>query len=267
MHHLFALMAALSGAGMDVPPLPATGKWVVDYQEQACLLSRRFGQETPPVFLAFEPSMAHAEGKLVLVFPDPEKPGKGNGKARIRLQPSGQVLTADFFSSPLSDGRRGVVLWISDPEVASLTEAKTITVELGKAPPISLQTGGMVGALRAVRTCQDDLLKTWGADPAGQIDNLNMPPVSSWFSGDSYPAEALTQKAEGRTIALVTVGDNGKPIECRTVMSSGNEALDRGTCAVALRRGRFPKAVRDPKLAARWMLLPVRWVIPGAAYE
>lgn len=267
MHHLLALAAAISGIGADDAPLPASGKWVVDYQEQACLLSRRFGQGTPPVFLGFEPSMAHAEGRLVLILPDPEKQGKRNGKAQIRLQPSGHVLRADFSSSPVSGGRRGIVLWVSDPDVASLIEARAVTIALGKEPPVSLQTGGMAGAVRAIRTCQDDLLRTWGADPAGQIDNQDMPPVTSWFSGDAYPAEALSQNLEGRTIALVTVGDDGKPIDCRTVMSSGTEALDRGTCLVALRRGRFPKAVRDPRLSARWMLLPVRWVIPGAAYQ
>jgi TonB family protein len=261
MHHLLALAAALSGIGADAGPLPANGKWVVDYQEQACLLSRRFGQATSPTVLGFELSMAHAEGKLVLVVPDAEKQGKWNGKAKIRLLPSGKALTADFFSSPLSAGRRGVVLWVSDPEIASLTEAGTISVTLGKDPPISLQTGGMVGALRAIRACQDDLLKTWGADPAGQIDNLSVPSISSWFAG-SYPTEAVRQNAEGRTIALVTVGDDGKPIACRTVMSAGNEALDQGVCSVAMRRGRFPRAVRDPKLSARWILLPVRWILP-----
>lgn len=264
MHHLFALAAAFTGMGGDAAPLPATGKWIVDYQEQACLLSRRFGQGDPPVFLGFEPSMAHAEGKLVLIVPDAEKQGRRNGKARIRLEPAGDTLTADFSSSNLSGERRGIVLWVSDPEVASLTEAKTVTVFVGKEPPISLETGGMAGALRAIRTCQDDLLKTWGADPAGRIDNMSVPSVASWFDG-SYPSEALNQNAEGRTIALVTVGDDGKPIECRTVMSSGNEALDRATCLVALRRGRFAKAVREPKLAARWMLLPVRWILPGGS--
>lgn len=153
-------------------------------------------------------------------------------------------------------------MWLGPDSVVSLTGATTITIAAGDEPPVELQTNGMTKALDAIRSCQDDLLKTWGVAPADMIRAEDQPSPTAWFDRDVYPDEAIKASAEGRVISLLTIGDDGKLVGCRIVVTSGNSDLDRTTCVVARRHARFGKVTRDPKLPPRWILLPVRWALP-----
>jgi TonB family protein len=261
-HLVFALALAGAGTGAEIVPLQPSGRWTVNYQQNGCLLSRRFGPEAGSVTLGFEPSMAVAEGRLLLVVPAPEKRPNRTGKARIELAPSGMVLAADFSSGPIGPGR-GIVLWLEPGSVAGLTDARTITVTAGDEPPVVLRTGGMTGALKAIRTCQDDLLRSWGVDPADMIKEEDRPAVATWFGVNSYPSSAVRAGAQGRVVSLITIGDDGKPTGCRIVITSGSSDLDKATCSIARQNARFGKVSREPKQPPRWMLLPVRWILPA----
>jgi TonB family protein len=259
------LTAALALVGMEASTAPLTpvGTWIVDYQENSCVLSRRFGPPDASTELGFEPNLAHEAGRLVLALPEKDGNGVRRGKANIALQPSGKILAVQFTSAPVKD-RRGVMMTVPEDDVGDFVAAKMVSIDLGRGTPILLQTGGMIGAQKALQACQDDLAKGWGVDPANKIPDSEIPNLAQWFGGDAYPFEAFQAGAHGRTVALITVNDDGKPETCRTVVTSGTAALDKAACTVAMTRGRLPKVRRDPKALPRWMLLPVNWVLPGA---
>jgi hypothetical protein len=261
MYQWIALAAALIGSGADTAPLTPSTKWIVDYQQEGCLLTRTFGPATAPTALGFEPSMARDVGRLIVVLPNKGIADR-QGTAHITLQPSGATLTLKFDSGVLKTERRGITMWVEPGDVASLTEAQTIVLDVGEAAPIALQTGGMGGALRAIRACQDDLLKGWGVDRANQLPDADVPNLANLFFG-SYPQEAMEQHARGRTIALVFIGNDGRGVSCRTVVSAGNAALDKEACWRVAHDGRFPPAERDPALPPRWVLVPVKWILYG----
>lgn len=83
------------------------------------------------------------------------------------------------------------------------------------------------------------------------------------FGPDSYPAEALQRNEQGRTVARLRVGANGAVIRCVVTTSSHSVALDRRTCAIALRSIQFSPA-RDAtgRPVESNFVLPVRWVLP-----
>ena len=92
-------------------------------------------------------------------------------------------------------------------------------------------------------------------------------PVGSpgaWFTTDDYPVEALRKSEEGRVSFFVNVDASGAPTACYILTSSGSSALDNGTCAVVMKRGRFKSAhdAAGKAVASTWSGSTV-WRIPG----
>ncbi|WP_375426834.1 energy transducer TonB [uncultured Sphingomonas sp.] len=84
-----------------------------------------------------------------------------------------------------------------------------------------------------------------------------------WFPQDSYPPAARRAGAEGRVSVSVDVGTDGRVIACRVTSSSGNDDLDKATCRLATRNGRFEPA-RDASGAptsSTAALRNVRWTL------
>ncbi|WP_298813554.1 energy transducer TonB [uncultured Sphingomonas sp.] len=86
---------------------------------------------------------------------------------------------------------------------------------------------------------------------------------AAWFDADSYPPAAIRAEEEGRTVARVLIGTDGRVQSCGIVTSSGSASLDAATCSILIRRGSFEPARDASGVAIRstWNL-PVRWVLP-----
>ncbi|MGI4732620.1 MAG: energy transducer TonB [Janthinobacterium lividum] len=84
-----------------------------------------------------------------------------------------------------------------------------------------------------------------------------------YFGPDAYPPGALRAEAQGRVVAALTVGTDGRVSGCSVTTSSGNSDLDDATCRIAKRSVRFT-AAKDASGApiASSYTLPVRWVLP-----
>jgi TonB family protein len=65
---------------------------------------------------------------------------------------------------------------------------------------------------------------------------------SSWFSSNDYPVEALKKGQEGTVEYELQVDAQGRPVECRIIVSSGNTDLDDRACRILQTKGRFEPA-------------------------
>lgn len=84
-----------------------------------------------------------------------------------------------------------------------------------------------------------------------------------YFSADNYPPAAIRAGAQGRVVARLTVGTDGRVSGCEVVSSSGNEDLDAATCRTATNRVYFfPALDAARRVIASSYTLPVRWVLP-----
>ena len=86
---------------------------------------------------------------------------------------------------------------------------------------------------------------------------------ASFFGPDAYPPAAQRAGAQGRVVARLTVGTDGRVSDCSVTSSSGNDDLDSTTCRIARSRVRFTPAKDDsgqPMTSS--YTLPVRWVLP-----
>jgi len=85
---------------------------------------------------------------------------------------------------------------------------------------------------------------------------------SNWANANDYPSRALQQEREGTTGFRVTIGTDGRVIDCVITQSSGHEDLDAATCTNIKRRARFEPAVRNGEKVQGSFASRVRWEIP-----
>lgn len=84
-----------------------------------------------------------------------------------------------------------------------------------------------------------------------------------YFGPDAYPPAAQRAGAQGRVVARLTIGTDGRVSDCSITSSSGNSDLDNTTCRIARSRVRYTPAKDDNGAPiASTANLPVRWVLP-----
>jgi protein TonB len=84
--------------------------------------------------------------------------------------------------------------------------------------------------------------------------------IGRFFGRDAYPPAAVREGAQGRVVARLTVGADGRVSGCTVTSSSGNSDLDDTTCRVARSRVRYEPAKDDAgNPIASTVSLPVRW--------
>jgi protein TonB len=84
----------------------------------------------------------------------------------------------------------------------------------------------------------------------------------NWANTNDYPSRALQQEREGTTGFRVTIGVDGRVIDCQVTQSSGHADLDAATCTNVKRRARFDPAVRNGEKVQGSYSNRVRWQIP-----
>jgi protein TonB len=84
----------------------------------------------------------------------------------------------------------------------------------------------------------------------------------NWANTNDYPSRALQQEREGTTGFRVSIGIDGRVIECSITQSSGHDDLDAATCTNIKRRARFEPAVSNGEKVQGSYSGRVRWQIP-----
>jgi TonB family protein len=252
-------MPVVLTAAAEAAALQPTAKWVMEYNQGDCTLSRRFGEAGRAVTFGLRPSADMQSGELVMLRPDAVPGGVRRGRGRVTLLPERVSFPLDWASGSLAAGKgRGTRLSVEPAFWGKLPAAETIVVEFGEAAPVQLAVGKMTGALQAAKACGDDLLRGFGADPNAMVQPVNGP---TWhlFSTDDYPLEAIRNQQGGRVTFLATVTPAGRPLSCTVLASSRFELLDRQTCAIVMQRARFAPVGGDAK---RFFSASVRWEVP-----
>lgn len=86
---------------------------------------------------------------------------------------------------------------------------------------------------------------------------------AQFFGNDAYPSDAIRAGAQGRVVARLTVGADGRVSACSITTSSGNSSLDDTTCRIARSRVRYtPAKDENGQATVSTATLPVRWVLP-----
>jgi TonB family protein len=89
--------------------------------------------------------------------------------------------------------------------------------------------------------------------------------LAQWFHPDDYPPASMRGAEEGDVSALLLIDTEGLVTGCRITHSSGHLLLDRATCALAARRGRFnpAKDAQRRPVVGSYAISDVKWRING----
>lgn len=268
-------MAAISLVAVDAAeakvstPLTPLGKWAIAYEKTTCVLSRNFGDGPDnSVSYGVRPTTLSESVTIVLSVPAAFAKRVGGSKAtRIVLAPSGQSLEiiSDTHGT-LPTGSRAAMLLIKRSALPMLFEATNVRIEAGNMAVSLAPTDGS-RALKALHSCEAQLMTEWGVDPLA-IEAATTPaePVDPgrFLTYEDYPSPALQRRSQGTSMILWKVGADGKASDCRTIESAGDPALDEAACSAILRRAVFKPARNVDRIAIpTWWTRKVTWRLPG----
>jgi hypothetical protein len=262
---VFAI-AFLSAAPLHAQAAPTAAIWNVDYGERRCALLRQVrGEHDVTLSLRIIPGNESPE----LHFVDP---------ARTRRPFSGVLLTDISFTSAGESlrgrgsytqlgGQGPWVLEVNElpPQFLDrFAEASSISIRTGSRHLAEMAIPNAGAAIRALRQCNDALLRNWGVDPDLRASLQRQPEIighwSDLFGSADYPQDVLERHVSGMATVRITIGTDGRVSDCTLLVTSGNATLDRVTCGVLRERARLrPGLDRNGQPIAVTMIQSVGW--------
>lgn len=260
-----SLALAASQAGSAALLQPST-KWAIDYADDQCFLSRKYGDETAGVTLGLGLMPGVGGAEMFLIESGRNDEGGRSVAGAIELAGSKDRTAVSGVSVKLKAGGRITRFRVATPLLDQMGASDEIAITV-EGRRYRLHLNSMPAAFAAVDACKTDLMKSWGLDPkrvtdvAVQAEPIGSP--ASWVSPNDYPKEALRNRETGRVKVRFDIDSAGKITRCQVVTSSGSQSLDETTCERAGSRARFRPA-RDaagkPVPAIR--ILTFMWLMP-----
>jgi hypothetical protein len=222
-------------------------RWQVDYGESRCTLSRVFG-DNAPISLGIRISPGNEAADLIVVNPAWSRGDRLPERVEVVLQPSGARLPAAFARSSPVPSARHQFLRLSgvDRRFFDLFATATgLSLEGSGRELVSVPLSQTRGALTALRTCHDDLMRAWGVDPAvvASLQRWPMPlgDTDRMMSSD----EDMTEGDSTAFFAIIryTIGTNGRVGACDLVWSGGDQSIGDVLCQRARRGARYEPAI------------------------
>jgi len=258
-----ALAASQTGSTALLQP---SAKWAIDYADDQCFLSRKYGGEADGVTLGLGlmPSVSGAE--MFLIEPAIKDEGGRSVSGAIEIGGSKDRTAVSGVSVKLKEGGRITRFRVAGGLLDQIraSDEVAITVEERR---YRLHLNSMPAAFAAADACKTDLMKSWGLDPKRMTDvQIPAEPIgspASWVSPNDYPKEARRNREMGRVKVRLDIDDAGKIAGCHVVMSSGSKSLDETTCERAGSRARFrPARDASGKAIPTIRIMTFMWLIP-----
>lgn len=258
---LLALAASGTAAAKDREPevLALSSKWVARYDTDACNLVAQFGTGDKAVIATFTRYRPGDDFDLMLIgkqmrSPESTVDAKVDFGIRADARPSVMLgnmgeRPAIFFKALRLDGWD----WKQNQPPPRVTPEQEkgvvgVTVSIGSRTPLRLlTTSGFAKPMAALRTCMDDLIRTWGYDPVEQA-TLSKPatpltPLTSWFHSDDYPRVAMRGGHNGMVQFRLDIDPAGKIAGCHVLARTNPDDFADLVCKLIQKRAGFTPAL------------------------
>jgi TonB family protein len=267
----FVTSTSLLAATPDVRLEPRSS-WTVDYADDSCRLLRQFGDKADPLTVMFDkfaPSdwfQLSIVGKQMRRFSSPNTfdlqfgPQEQVQRLNYLSGTMGTKIPAIFLASslriaPLSKEEEAIYRKPQDRKgndiapIGVTREAAVNELRVGKMDKgqITFALGSMKAPFAALNTCLENLLGTWGVDPAKQkTASQSVKPLSSpenWLTWEDYPMDELSAGAQALVNFRLSVDATGKPTACHIQQSTRSRSFDTTVCSAMMRRAKFKPAL------------------------
>lgn len=254
--------AADGGARVFKP----AGQWTADYGDDYCRLSRNFSDGSGEISLAMERIQPGIDARMILLG-DTIKLYRGAKSVEYRFLPSGESRTGQLLRSNTAEGKQYLVVspvlmgaapapgtppgpppaYDRAKEQAFAGVIEGVTVSGGTTEPIELQTGALKPVVAALQACTDDLVKSWGIDPAKQnaATRTVLPDGSTanWLPGGTIGFEDFGKLGGEMNQVRMLVDATGKPTDCKIHFPSLAQATNDKVCKSLMANARFQPAL------------------------
>jgi TonB family protein len=253
--------AAPSTATIPTELLPS-GKWQVEYAKSSCIINRAFGEGAQRTIFALKSAPYSDTTRMLIIVPSAA--GRGSqGDAKVTFS-GGYVPKYAYYASVTAAGTRVTSIDLPRETLDSLAKGDGVAIKAGKLVNLGLRPTGFDKVMEALDDCESDLLASWGFDKAAQATVATRPKglLRSVFQSSDYPDKELTEGIGGTAGVRLRIETNGKVSECVVVEPSGAPGLDKQTCAVAKKRGRYSPALgHDGKPLWSFTFERITWMV------
>ncbi|MBN8844068.1 MAG: hypothetical protein J0H88_12565 [Sphingomonadales bacterium] len=240
-------VALVSGANAtpDQQGLAPSSPWNVDYAESECRLTRTFGTGPEALMLRISRGI-NLKAVEYTIAGKSLKIRDWNYDALLQLDPGGASYKFPALWYRLPTGEAALRVFGESglkPEETAATRTLSLAVE--GAESLRLAVGNLEKPFAALDACYDDLLTTWGIDPAKirALKTIAEPvDIRSWHLFENGWARDAAKDKKWMTVRL-DIDDTGRAKSCKALASSGSVELDAKVCALAIKNARLLPAV------------------------
>jgi len=279
--------------------LQPSSRWVLDYAENSCRMSRIFGRGKDTVIFLLESDAPGQMDMLVI-----GRPFDGHSdQVPARFLPAQQKTMQGLTAEATSTGDPSIlwtnVSWLPDdvraevekesaahkakagvrPPPRDLVEEamrnsqrqdfaariNALEIDVHHDRPVILETGSLGEAIKMFDKCSRDSLRDWGVDPDLE-DKIVRPAwpsnVRVWFSPTDYPADMLKRGEQSVVKVRLLVDAAGRITKCTSLSHFKAPEFNQIVCANIIRRARFePAELTDGTKVPSYYATQVQWKI------
>ncbi|SFP48179.1 TonB family protein [Sphingomonas rubra] len=246
--------AAAAAIAADPPTqLAPTSKWQMDYAPTECRLLRTFGEGKSKTTLQL--SRLDVSDVLEMALAAQHVPvTDGDVPVSVSTSTVAQVPGMQARGFAAAGKFPGSIRFRPDKDLPGALRsdvAAGLSTKLGvrfaRRYAVQLDMGSMKGALTALDKCMDNLIASWGLDPAEQQQRKSAPePLvdpAKWFRPSDYPAALDRSGAGGIVVLRLIVAADGSIQDRAVAKSGGDKAFEDLTCELTKARAQFRPAI------------------------
>lgn len=272
MAAIAAMMATISlpaNAATEPHIFTPASPWAIDFASKSCVLTRTFSKGEESISLRFELVAPDTFGTLTVIG----KPFGGisySSNFRIRVGTNQPALLQNgwlLIRTPAADGKPipGVLVrYVNLSNQGSHSDATGTPAEAAKVAfqwdeqTLEVQLGRMDPVLGALTKCTDNLMQSWGYDPAVQNALSRRPAINGNPSYRIYFPETTKNTSNQTKLKVrVDIDEAGEPITCEPL--DADEVLDlaNSACAQLLKKAHFHTALdKEGKPVRTYVVVP-----------
>ena len=245
--------------------LQPTSDWILDYADDSCKLSRKFGSDDDTLFLTMT-QMGPGDSFDILIAGKQLEP-ISNRDMKVNFGSEGET-EARYLTGTGDDGTVAIAiskiplvrfdkeerLKAADgtPEWPQVTIERantmdSLTIRSGIKGGVMLTTGPLGEPVAAMRKCIDELLTHWGIDLAAHAKlTRHAEPKGNpgnWVVTSDYPKDMLRKGYSASVNFRLSVDAAGRPTQCHVQQVIGDEVFAEKSCEALMRRARFRPAL------------------------
>lgn len=252
--------------------LEPISKWVVNYGDDSCRLSRKFGSTDLYGILILDRFGLGDAFDITLAGPVFKKI-RNSEVLEFKFGPNEEQQSGEFFVGQLGETIPTLVMRGSF-RIAPIAKAEEIEFKkhkddfgfhlplLGRdreaavseltigsplRQPVQLALGSMKAPFSAMNKCVGQLLTTWGIDVERHATlSKSAQPIGNsgkWIQSNDYPPKMVAKGQPALITFRLSIDAMGAPSACHIQQSVGGKEFDEASCKALMKRAKFEPAL------------------------